>query len=89
MIIFSPRLCGGLTLNMDINAAKIYAMVLLRLWKETRSNRGLLNYQSPDFMGEQIIEDYEENPDEFGRLLCKSRKMHLIAIRHMVLCLLN
>lgn len=36
---------------------------------KARSNRGLLNYQSPDFMGEQILEDEELDGDEFKKLL--------------------
>lgn len=36
---------------------------------KARSNRGLLNYQSPDFMGEQILNDPELDGDEFKKLL--------------------
>ena len=38
---------------------------------KARSNRGVLNYQSPDFMGEQVIEDLDKGShvDEFGLLL--------------------
>ena len=38
---------------------------------KARSNRGVLNYQSPDFMGEQVIEDLDNGThvDEFGLLL--------------------
>ena len=37
---------------------------------KARSNRGVLNYQSPDFMGEQVIEDLDNGThvDEFGLL---------------------
>ena len=43
---------------------------------KARSNRGLLNYQSPDFMGEQVIEDFdnETQVDEFGLLLKDIKK---------------
>ena len=34
-----------------------------------RSNRGELNYQSPDYMGEQILADKELEGDEFQKLL--------------------
>lgn len=36
---------------------------------KSRSNRGMLNYQSPDFMGEQILKDEELDGDEFKKLL--------------------
>ena len=38
---------------------------------KSSSNRGLLNYQSPDFMGEQIVSDFDNGNkvDEFGLLL--------------------
>lgn len=39
-----------------------------------RSNRGLLNYQSPDFMGEQVINDDELEGDEFKKLLIKIKE---------------
>ena len=62
-------------LHLDINAMQdICYGIAESMEGKARSNRGLLNYQSPDFMGEQIIEDYEENPDEFGRLLIEIKK---------------
>lgn len=39
-----------------------------------RSNRGVLNYQSPNFMGEQIINDDELEGDEFKKLLVRIKE---------------
>ena len=36
---------------------------------QARSNRGLFNYQSPDFRGEDIINDDKLEGDEFKKLL--------------------
>lgn len=62
-------------LDMDIPAIQdICYNIAETMPSKARSNRGTLNYQSPDFMGEQVIEDFDENPDEFGRLLIKIKE---------------
>ena len=62
-------------LDMDINTMQeICYGIAETMPSKARSNRGLMNYQSPDFMGEQVIADYEENPDEFGKLLIAIKK---------------
>ena len=58
--------------DLDIDLAKMEDItynIAHEMPSKARSNRGLLNYQSPDFMGEQILADDSLGDDEFKKLL--------------------
>ena len=58
--------------DLDIDLAemgRICVDTAMNMEGQERSNRGMLNYQSPDFFGEQIINDPELDGDEFKKLL--------------------
>ena len=63
-------------LDLDIDVAAMqeicYGIAESMPTKE-RSNRGILNYQSPDFFGEELIQEPED--DEFANL-CRQIKFY-------------
>jgi len=66
--------------DLDIDLDEMERIVVdtaLNMPGQSRSNRGMRNYQSPDFFGEPIINDAELDGDEFQKLL-KLIKEHAI-----------
>jgi uncharacterized protein (TIGR02466 family) len=58
--------------DLDIDLAemgRICVDTACNMEGQERSNRGMLNYQSPDFYGEPIINDPDLDGDEFKKLL--------------------
>jgi uncharacterized protein (TIGR02466 family) len=58
--------------DLDIDLAemgRICVDTACNMEGQARSNRGMLNYQSPDFYGEPIINDPDLDGDEFKKLL--------------------
>lgn len=57
--------------DLDIDVAKMQEIcygIAESMPSKSRSNRGLMNYQSPDFFGEELIKG-EPEEDEFAHLL--------------------
>ncbi|UNH61161.1 putative 2OG-Fe(II) oxygenase [Synechococcus phage S-SZBM1] len=57
--------------DLDIDIAKMQEIcygIAESMPSKSRSNRGQMNYQSPDFFGEEIIKG-EDDDDEFAKLL--------------------
>ena len=67
-------------LDIDVNAmTDIVLDIANNNEGQYRSNRGELNYQSPDYLGEQILNDESLEGDEFKKLLHVIKKNAEIA----------
>ena len=62
-------------LDIDLDEMeRILVDTALNMPGKARSNRGMRNYQSPDFLGEPIINDPDLDGDEFKNLMIKIKE---------------